>query len=524
MVSLPPFFSSSYELLPSSSSEAVEGIKTRAKQVPRGVLYFLGAQLTLVLLAGFLFSSGGRPPPPPHGGPGGDGLGPYQWGGFDEMCVGEFGTYVCEEYGPHNVKLSRSYEGTGTRFREVFRRVQQENLPLRVAVLGGSVSGGHGIGDLGSDKIWIRKTYEAMDAAYPHPDNSLRNAAVGAVGSDYFGACWENRIKKEEVDIVFVEHGINDFFGHDAALSMEDLLRGLLDLPQRPAVLIARTIGLEADMIAVGGDEHLSVGTYYDVPVISLRPVLLPLLIKQPERDAEYFVRTNEGNIDHRHINEKGHHALGDFIGSYVLDQFEVASHQLRDLRASGHEDWRQLFGKQKAGKHDWPGPEGLGDVPKLRLFQKYDPDAVVVPMRTQCLTMDQGEFVSNPLLPALKSDEGWSQLDKGHDKTYLWAETPGSTFEVELDVTGGKVEIYYLRAGAADYRLGSVECWIDDDVDSKRRFDGWWDDGNPHIGQFGVVAEGLSPGKHTLSCEVMEDSVNPHGGTEFRIISVVAL
>lgn len=76
-----------------------------------------------------------------------------------------------------------------------------------------------------------------MDAAYPHPDNSLRNAAVGAVvsfpsptkqpdfdfessnsthlsfflfshqGSDYFGACWENRIKKEEVDIVFVEHG-----------------------------------------------------------------------------------------------------------------------------------------------------------------------------------------------------------------------------------------------------------------------------------------------------------------------------
>ena len=124
---------------------------------------------------------------------------------------------------------------------------------------------------------------------------------------------------------------------------MEDLLRGLLDLPQRPAVLIARTIGLEADvsrrlvpslynlsllpsplllhpralmlttpslcslqMIAVGGDEHLSVGTYYDVPVISLRPVLLPLLIKQPERDAEYFVRTNEGNIDHRHINAKG--------------------------------------------------------------------------------------------------------------------------------------------------------------------------------------------------------------------------
>lgn len=97
MVSLPSFVSSSYELLPSSSAEAVEGIKTRAKSAPRGVLYFLGAQLTLVLLAGLLFSGPPRSSPP--GGPHGGDSGPYQWGGFDEMCVGEFGTYVCEEYG-----------------------------------------------------------------------------------------------------------------------------------------------------------------------------------------------------------------------------------------------------------------------------------------------------------------------------------------------------------------------------------------------------------------------------------------
>jgi hypothetical protein len=58
-----------------------------------------------------------------------------------------------------------------------------------------------------AEAIWVVKTFEALNEAYPHPENSLRNAAVGAVGSDYFGACWENRIKKDEVDIVFVEHG-----------------------------------------------------------------------------------------------------------------------------------------------------------------------------------------------------------------------------------------------------------------------------------------------------------------------------
>lgn len=32
---------------------------------------------------------------------------------------------------------------------------------------------------------------------------------------------------------------------------MEDLLRGLLDLPQRPAVLVVRTLGLEADVSSI---------------------------------------------------------------------------------------------------------------------------------------------------------------------------------------------------------------------------------------------------------------------------------
>lgn len=37
---------------------------------------------------------------------------------------------------------------------------------------------------------------------------------------------------------------------------------------------------------------------------------------------------------------------------------------------------------------------------------------------------------------------------------------------------------------------------------------------------QFGIVAENLSRGKHTLTCELMKDTANPHGGTEFRVIS----
>lgn len=60
------------------------------------------------------------------------------------------------------------------------------------------------------------------------------------------------------------------------------------------------------------------------------------------------------------------HHALGDFVSSYVLEQFAIASRQLEKLRLTGREDWKKPFGMDKEGVQVWGGPEGLGDVPKV--------------------------------------------------------------------------------------------------------------------------------------------------------------
>lgn len=38
---------------------------------------------------------------------------------------------------------------------------------------------------------------------------------------------------------------VNDVYEPDAAINFERLLRGLLDLPQRPAVVAVQTIGLD---------------------------------------------------------------------------------------------------------------------------------------------------------------------------------------------------------------------------------------------------------------------------------------
>lgn len=42
------------------------------------------------------------------------------------------------------------------------------------------------------------------------------------------------------------------------------------------------------------------------------------------------------------------------------------------------------------------------------------------------------------------------------------------------------------------------------------------------NIGRFSTIAKGLDPGKHRVTCELLEDTLDPQGGTQFRMISLM--
>lgn len=73
---------------------------------------------------------------------------------------------------------------------------------------------------------------------------------------------------------------------------------------------------------------------------------------------------------------------------------------------------------------------------------------------------MIQDEYSTNPLEPAIVETHGWVKWTPPQtpDKTYLWADHAGAVVTFELDVTGGKIEIFYLKSQDPDYRLG--ERW----------------------------------------------------------------
>jgi lysophospholipase L1-like esterase len=66
--------------------------------------------------------------------------------------------------------------------------------------------------------------------------NQFINGAQGGIGSDYFAGCWKEHLG-EDVDLVIVELGINDARSLEAMENYELLLRSLLEMGSRPAVI-----------------------------------------------------------------------------------------------------------------------------------------------------------------------------------------------------------------------------------------------------------------------------------------------
>lgn len=105
----------------------------------------------------------------------------------------------------------------------------------------------------------------------------------------------------------------------------------------------------------------------------------------------------------------------------------------------------------------------------------------------------------------------------------YLVSDQPGSSVSVKFRTSVGTVELFFLMSGT--FGLGSVECWADEDKDRKVRLDGYYNlPAGVNIGVARVVRNDLSPGEHELHCVLSDETRDPGGGKEFRIISVMSV
>ncbi|KIK64252.1 hypothetical protein GYMLUDRAFT_241433 [Collybiopsis luxurians FD-317 M1] len=434
---------------------------------------------------------------------------------------------ICKRYGSFNLARSRAYEGPNAQLKRVLRKARSKQ-PIKIGILGGSVSMGLGVTPATNWATlyaeYIRDTYGV--------EVELINGSVGATTSEYMETCLLEHIP-EDVDLVFIELAINDRRFESLAVAYENLIRAVWELPNRPAIINVQIMALMFNSITMGGDLHTAVAQYYDTPIVSVRNVLLPQILQTTQVNSSdtsledyWYHHTREG-IDLRHLGTNGHRMIADLLKSFTS---RVACEGWREEHAARIRD------PSAVGSWDWiPGPnEGLlpnQDVeeylPRQSLFQKFDHSTVMRPAKPFCQTAEGTKHPLKPL-PAPLSTEGedafqpWWHPTRP-DKVWLTGRKPGVkvAFKVEAS-TLGRIRLTYLRSKT--YGLGSAVCWLDDNRAGGTQMNGWWDVDHIHSPHTVTLAENVEHGEHILHCEILKETKDPGGGTEFRIIAIDAL
>ncbi|GFZ43067.1 hypothetical protein JCM24511_00785 [Saitozyma sp. JCM 24511] len=424
---------------------------------------------------------------------------------------------LCAELGEASLARAVSYAGSNDRLRRVLARLRAGE-PLTYGAIGGSISLGHGVGpdyDPNEPRVLHRLVFEHLNRLFPQKAgtaygesgrdrgmNSYVNGALGATGSDYFSLCFKEHIP-EDVDLVVIELAVNDEPQVYVQESYERLVRSLLDLPRKPAVLNLQVFQLMFSQILGGGDQHMGVAQYYDLPVISLRNAVLPAALGNASFVRELFHHFTEepqddlSDVDTRHIDVLGHRLSAQLVNAYIDSQ--LCEMDRLEARA-GIQDIDELY----------PSPI----LPRLRVWSQYDPHSHLPSLAPNCFSMNS----RNNKLVSLRSD-GWREWNWGA-KHYLIADQPGSTITFGFSTQIGAVRMNFLRSET--FGLGSVVCWVDNDRDRGTVLDGYWNE--PYnIGKVATIRDGLASGDHELHCELLDNTADPNGGREFRIISVMS-
>jgi len=251
-----------------------------------------------------------------------------------------------------------------------------------------------------------------------------------------------------------------------------------------------------------------------------------------------WFHVQGDGVVDTRHMNWRGHELMADLLGSFTA---RVACEGVREERArkalgeDGKKSGGWLLSEVDADERDWvaeglvgfapgkgsfiPDSETGEYVPRISMFDKYEPHTSLLAPNPSCMTMST---TRHPLVPDPALSHGWDKWSHPQNpgKLFLRATAPGAKAVFKLRTAAvGRLRVTYLRS--MDYGLGSVWCWPDDQRDKGTRLDGYWEVKNIHVSQTATITEDLAPGEHTLSCELMKETKDPGKGTDFRLLAV---
>ncbi|KAJ7241721.1 hypothetical protein B0H12DRAFT_1133484 [Mycena haematopus] len=470
---------------------------------------------------------------------------------FDFCPVYGPGDEIGLKHGAETLGKTRLHLGSGTRIQRVLNKALT-GQPVTISILGGSVSACHGAGDDPiSPKCYPSRFFQWWNTVFPHPASELTNGAMRRTNSEYFAFCSTHHIP-DSTDLVIVELDVDDRSNQETQDNFEVLIRSILIRPDEPAVLILGHFSPEIHTAYgySGPDSiHNTVAQFYDVPHISIKPMVYHDYMRDPDSIARLYT-------DPVLASPAGHELLSEALIAYLQSQICTAwavatgtSFDAVPLRTTFDPptgDNHGLFGgvgrRKGVPEPDAKDSDAADDaklalapssnlvhptlyVPRARIASRPNDNRPFQEIAPFCVSAND---LINPLPPSLFYGSGWyafhpnmgsSSLNtKAH---YFHSTLPTSKLRVPIMVGAGDVAVYYLKEPVKEVGEGSaVECWVDDNYAGARTLENAADVSEPTATLY-YIDHYVSRGSHFVECQLLGEEGK--GVAIFKIIGIFA-
>lgn len=197
-------------------------------------------------------------------------------------------------------------EGNLTRLAKVIDKASKGE-EVTIACIGGSITQG----SLATDNFGYAYIMNSWwQEKFPDATFNFVNAGIGGTDS-HLGVCRvAHQVIDQEPDLVIVEFSVNDTVPNMNKLTYEALLRTILESKTSPAVM---TLFMTQENGTSLVDTHKPIGEYYDVPMISYKNAVLPVI-------ENGDIVWKDIGADFIHPNDAGHSIAAALLENFWED------------------------------------------------------------------------------------------------------------------------------------------------------------------------------------------------------------
>ena len=325
----------------------------------------------------------------------------------EEVDVGS--EAYCEMISHSLMNLGNTY-----RIRKAIEK-SRAGKEVTLAYIGGSITQGAGATPINTE-CYAYKSYQLFQKRFAVLDNvKFIKAGVGGTPSELGMIRFDRDVLrgKEKPDIVVVEFAVNDEGDETKGNCYESLVRKVLNLPWKPAVVLLFSVFANDWNLQ---DRLRPVGERYDLPMVSILDAVTPQFTKKKEEGR--VLSKNQFFYDMFHPDNIGHTIMADCL-QYLFERCEAAEHARLDTFTKGMTEEEILEQQLSEGT-------AIGaDFEQVQLLDQRDIYAhaniveggfVWTDTKLQSVEMDTDltltpEFPYNWMYDGTKSKENWFEM-----------------------------------------------------------------------------------------------------------------